>query len=101
MTPMPFIDLAAQQETLRPRIDEAIRRVLDHGTYILGPEVSQLEAVLASAVGRQHCVSCASGTDALQIFLMAKGVGPGDRIVVPDFTFVATAEAVCGSVSVP
>jgi dTDP-4-amino-4,6-dideoxygalactose transaminase len=95
MTPMPFIDLAAQQETLRPRIDEAIRRVLDHGTYILGPEVSQLEAVLASAVGRQHCVSCASGTDALQIFLMAKGVGPGDRIVVPDFTFVATAEAVC------
>jgi len=92
---MPFVDLSAQQNTLRPRIDDAIRRVLDHGSYILGPEVNELEAVLAAAVGRKHCVACASGTDALQIFLMAKGVGPGDRVVVPDFTFVATAEAVC------
>ena len=95
MTLMPFIDLATQQKTLRPRIDEAIRRVLDHGSYILGPEVDELEKVLAEAVGRKYCVSCASGTDALQVFLMAKGVGPGDRVVVPDFTFVATAEAVC------
>jgi dTDP-4-amino-4,6-dideoxygalactose transaminase len=95
MTSMPFIDLAAQQKVLRPRIDEAIRRVLDHGSYILGPEVDELEEVLGLAVGRKHCVSCASGTDALQIFLMAKGVGPGDRVVVPNFTFVATAEAVC------
>jgi len=95
MMPMPFIDLAAQQRVLRPRIDEAISRVLDHGAYILGPEVFELEALLATAVDREHCVSCASGTDALQIFLMAKGVGPGDRVVVPDFTFVSTAEAVC------
>jgi len=95
MTSIPFIDLAAQQKTLRSRIDEAIHRVLDHGSYILGPEVNELEKVLAVATGRKHCVACASGTDALQIFLMAKGVGPGDRVVVPDFTFVATAEAVC------
>lgn len=92
---MPFIDLAAQQRVLRERLDAAICRVLDHGAYILGPEVAELESKLAGLVGRKHCVSCASGTDALQIFLMAKGVGPGDRVVVPDFTFVATAEAVC------
>ena len=91
---LPFIDLAAQQQVLRTRIDEAIGRVLDHGTYILGPEVAELEVLLAHAAGRDQCISCASGTDALQIFLMAKGVGPGDRIVVPDFTFVATAEAI-------
>jgi len=94
MTLMPFIDLAAQQQLVRTRIDDAIFRVLDHGAYVLGPEVTELETVLARTVGREHCVSCASGTDALQIFLMAKGVGPGDRVVVPDFTFVATAEAV-------
>ncbi len=91
---MPFIDLVAQQEALRGRLDEAVARVLDHGAYILGPEVFELESTLADMVGRRHCISCASGTDALQMFLMAKGVGPGDRVVVPDFTFVATAEAV-------
>lgn len=91
---MPFIDLAAQQEAIRGRLDEAVARVLDHGAYILGPEVAELESTLADLAGRKHCISCASGTDALQMFLMAKGVGPGDRVVVPDFTFVATAEAV-------
>ena len=94
MTTMPFNDLAAQQQVLRGRLDVAISRVLDHGAYILGPEVAELESMLASSVGRRHCVSCASGTDAIQIFLMAKGVGVGDRVVVPDYTFVATAEAV-------
>jgi len=91
---MPFNDLAAQQQVLRGRLDVAISRVLDHGAYILGPEVAELESMLASSVGRRHCVSCASGTDAIQIFLMAKGGGVGDRVVVPDYTFVATAEAV-------
>ena len=94
MMTMPLIDLAAQQQVLRKRLDVAISRVLDHGAYILGPEVAELESMLANSVGRRHCVSCASGTDALQIFLMAKGVGAGDRVVVPDFTFVATVEAV-------
>jgi len=94
MSTIPFIDLAAQQRTLGDRIQRAISRVLEHGSYIMGPEVFELEDLLAERVQRRHCVTCASGTDALQMALMALGVGPGDRVVVPDFTFVATAEAV-------
>lgn len=94
MSMIPFIDLAAQQRALGSRIQRAISRVLEHGSYIMGPEVFELEDLLATCVQRRHCVTCASGTDALQMALMALGVGPGDRVVVPDFTFVATAEAV-------
>jgi UDP-2-acetamido-2-deoxy-ribo-hexuluronate aminotransferase len=90
---MPFADLAAQQERLREPIEAAIARVLAHGQYILGPEVAQLEERLAAYCGATYCISCANGTDALQIALMAVGVGPGDEVVMPSFSYIATAEA--------
>jgi dTDP-4-amino-4,6-dideoxygalactose transaminase len=89
-----FIDLAAQQRAIRPRIDAAIARVLDHGSYIMGPEVKTLEADLSAFCGAAHTISCANGTDAIAMVLMAKGVRPGDAVFVPSFTFAATAEAV-------
>lgn len=92
--PIPFIDLAAQQHRLRGQIDAAIARVLDHGQYILGPEVRTLEADLAAFCGAKHVVSCANGTDALLMPLMAKGVGRGQAILCPTFTFAATAEVI-------
>ena len=95
MSVIPFVDLAAQQRALGGRIRKAISKVLDHGSFIMGPEVFELEELLSARVQRRHCVTCASGTDALQMALMALEVKPGDRVVVPDFTFVATAEAVC------
>lgn len=91
---MQFIDLVAQQARLREGIDQAITRVLDHGRYIMGPEVAELEAALAEFCGAAHVVSCASGTDALVMALMVHGVGPGDAVFVPTFTFASTAEAV-------
>lgn len=91
---MEFIDLAAQQVRIRDRIDARIRTVLDHGQYILGPEVAQLEEQLAAYTGARYCISCANGTDALVIALMALGVGRGDEVIVPAFSFFATAEAV-------
>lgn len=92
--PVAFIDLAAQRQRLGSRIDAAIARVLDHGQYILGPEVRELEKALAAFCGVRHAVSCASGTDALLLGLLAKNVQAGDAILVPSFTFAATAEAV-------
>jgi len=92
--PVPLIDLAAQRRRLGKSIDEAVSRVLDHCQFINGPEVAQLEAALAAFTGAKHVVSCASGTDALLMVLMAKGVGPGDAVLCPSFTFCATAEAV-------
>jgi dTDP-4-amino-4,6-dideoxygalactose transaminase len=91
---IPFIDLAAQQARIRPQIDRAVSRVLDHGQYILGPEVGELEGMLARFSGATHCLSCANGTDALQLALMALGIGQGDAVFVPSFTFAATAEVV-------
>ena len=91
---MQFIDLAAQQAPIRDRIDAAITRVLDHGRYVMGPEVVELESALASFSSAPHVVSCASGTDALTLALMVHGVGAGDAVFVPTFTFAATAEAV-------
>lgn len=91
---IPFIDLQAQRRRLGKRIDDAILKVVDHGAYILGPEVQQLEAKLAEFCGAKHCISCANGTDALALVLMAWGIKPGDAVYVPAFTFVATAEAV-------
>ncbi len=90
---IPFVDLAAQQDRLRGPIESAIARVLAHGQYILGPEVGELEARLADYTGASHCISCANGTDALQIALMALGVGPGDEVITPGFSYIATAEA--------
>lgn len=88
-----FIDLAAQQDRLRTEIEAGISRVLAHGKYILGPEVDLLEERLAAYCGAKYCISCANGTDALQIALMALGVGPGDEVVTPAFSYIATAEA--------
>src|SRR2546421_10702439 len=92
--PVPFIDLAAQRRRLGKSIDKAVSRVLDHCQFINGPEVAQLEAQLAAFSGAQHVVTCASGTDALLMVLMAKGVGRGDAVFCPSFTFSATGEAV-------
>lgn len=91
---MQFIDLAAQQARLKTQIDANIQKVLAHGQYILGPEVAELEEQLADYCGAKHCISCANGTDALQIALMALGIGPGDEVITPGFTYIATAEAV-------
>ena len=91
---MDFIDLAAQQARIKPELDRRLAAVLAHGRYILGPEVQELEQRLADFVGVRHCISVANGTDALQIALMALGVGPGDEVIVPGFSYIATAETV-------
>jgi dTDP-4-amino-4,6-dideoxygalactose transaminase len=92
--PIPFIDVAAQRQRLGDRIDAAVARVLGHCQFILGPEVRELEAALAGFCGARHAVTCASGTDALLMVLMARGLGPGDAVICPSFTFCATAEVV-------
>jgi dTDP-4-amino-4,6-dideoxygalactose transaminase len=92
--PIPFIDVAAQRRRLGRAVDEAVARVMSHCQFIMGPEVAALEADLAQFCGAKHAISCASGTDALVLVLMAKGVGPGDAVLVPAFTYAATAEAV-------
>jgi len=92
--PIPFIDVAAQRRRLGRSVDEAIARVLGHCQFILGPEVRALEVKLAEFCGARHVVSCASGTDALVLVLMAQGIGPGDAVICPSFTFTATAEVV-------
>ncbi|APG63660.1 aminotransferase DegT [Sphingorhabdus lutea] len=90
---MNFIDLGAQQARIKDKIDAAIARVLAHGQYIMGPEVKALEELLSTHTGAKHCISCANGTDALQIALMALGVGEGDEVITPGFSYIATAEA--------
>jgi dTDP-4-amino-4,6-dideoxygalactose transaminase len=92
--PVPFIDIGAQRRRLGKSIDEAVGRVLEHCQFINGPEVAQLESELAKFSGARHVVTCASGTDALLMVLMAKDVGPGDAVLCPSFTFCATGEAV-------
>ncbi|MBD8872847.1 DegT/DnrJ/EryC1/StrS family aminotransferase [Rhodanobacter sp. DHB23] len=89
-----FIDLKAQQVRIKDKIDAGIQRVLAHGQYILGPEVTELEERLAAYVGAKYCISVANGTDALQIAQMALGIGPGDEVITPGFTYIATAETV-------
>ncbi len=94
LPPIPFIDVGAQRRRLGSAIDEAVVRVLAHCQFILGPEVRAFEAALAQFCGARHAISCASGTDALMLVLMAKGIGPGDAVFCPSFTFCATAEVV-------
>ncbi|SFK49682.1 DegT/DnrJ/EryC1/StrS family aminotransferase [Rhodanobacter glycinis] len=89
-----FCDLKAQQARIKDKIDAGIQRVLAHGHYILGPEVAELEEKLAAYVGARYCITCANGTDALQIAQMALGIGPGDEVITPGFTYIATAETV-------
>ena len=99
--PIEFIDLKAQRRHLGDRIDQAVTRVLNEGRYILGPEVGQLEQALAEFCGAKHAISCGNGTDALALILMAEGVKPGQAIMVPSFTFCATAEVVAWLGAVP
>lgn len=89
---MQFIDLAAQQARIKDKIDAGIQRVLAHGKYILGPEVNELEEKLAAYTGAKYCITCANGTDALQIAQMALGIGYGDEVIIPGFSYIATAE---------
>ncbi len=91
---IPFADLAAQYRALKAEVDQAIAGVLEHGRFIMGPEVAQMEQALAAYSGAGHCIAVASGTDALLISLMALGIGPGDEVITPAFTFAATAEVV-------
>jgi dTDP-4-amino-4,6-dideoxygalactose transaminase len=100
--PIPFIDVAAQRRHLGRAIDDAVARVLTHCQFILGAEVRALETELAAFCGARHAISCSSGTDALRLVLMAWGIGPGDAVICPAFTFCATAEvvALCGATPV-
>ncbi len=94
MSGVPFVDLKTQYARLKPQITEAIQGVLDDGRYILGPAVTKLEAELAEYCGVRHAISCSSGTDAIIMPLIAYGIGPGDAVFVPSFTFTASAEAI-------
>ena len=91
---MQFIDLKSQQARIRDDIDRRIAAVLDHGQYILGPEVRELEEVLQEYVGSRHCITTASGTDSLLIALMALGIGPGDEVITVPYTWISTAEMI-------
>lgn len=91
---MKFIDLAAQQARIRDKLEANIKKVLSHGKYILGPEVNELEEKLAEYTGAKYCITCANGTDALQVALMSLKIGPGDEVITPGFTYIATAETV-------
>jgi dTDP-4-amino-4,6-dideoxygalactose transaminase len=99
--PIPFIDLVSQRRRLGRSIDQAIARVAQHGRLILGPEVEAFEAELAAFCGARHVVSVANGTDALILVLRARGVGPGDAVIVPAFTFASTAEVVANVFATP
>ena len=91
---MQFIDLKIQQERVREKIDLNIKKVLDHGQFIMGPEVKELEQQLAEFVGVKYCIGVASGTDALLVAMMAIGIGPGDEVITTPFTFIATGEMI-------
>jgi UDP-2-acetamido-2-deoxy-ribo-hexuluronate aminotransferase len=91
---MEFCDLKTQYQSLKENINEGINRVLDHGQFILGPEVNVLEEALSTYTNTKHCITCANGTDALQIAQMALGVGRGDEVITPSFTYISTAETI-------
>lgn len=91
---IPFIDLKTQYQALKPQIQERINAVLEHGRYIMGPEVFELEEKLADYVGVKHCITCSSGTDSLLIAMMALGIEPGDEVITTPFTFIATGEMI-------
>ena len=92
--PLAFIDLAAQQDRIRPELERRIHAVLRHGHYIMGPEIAELESRLAAYAGVKHCITCASGTDSLEIAMRALGIGPGDEVITVPFTWISTAETI-------
>ena len=98
---MEFINLKSQQNKIRGSIEDKIKGVLDHGQFIMGPEVFELEAILAKQVGVKHCISCSSGTDALLILLLANNIGAGDAVLTTPFTYIATSEAITMSGATP
>ena len=91
---MDFIDLKTQQGRIRDRIETRINQVLDHGQYIMGPEIKEIESQLAAYIGVKHCITCASGTDALLMALMALDIGPGDEVITVPYTWISTAEVI-------
>ena len=95
LSPIQFIDLKAQRDRVRSSVEEGWRRVLDHGAYIMGPEVEQLERELAAFCGAKEVISCGNGTEAIWLPMLALGIGPGDAVFMPSWTFTATAEAAC------
>ena len=101
MTRVPFLDLPAQSRRLQPEIDSALRRVLERGQFVLGPEAEALEAELAKYCGSTAAVGVASGTDALELALRACGIGPGDEVITTAFSFIATAEAIVAAGATP
>lgn len=94
-SPIQFIDLKAQRDRVRSSVEDGWRRVLDHGVYIMGPEVEQLERALGAFCGAKEVITCGSGTEAIWLPMLALGIGPGDAVFMPSWTFTATAEAVC------
>ena len=98
---IPFIDLHAQQVAIKSKIDAAIARVMEHGKYIMGPEVVQLEQQLARYVDARHCIAVSNGTDALTLSLLALGVGQGDAIITTPYTFFATVESIMQVGAIP
>ena len=99
--PIPFIDVASQRRRLGTSLDEAVKRVMDHCQFVNGPEVFELEKQLAAYSGAKHVIGCASGTDAILMVMMAKNVGPGDAVLCPSFTFIATASPVARTGATP
>ena len=91
--PVPLFDVKRQRERLKGEVDARMRAVLEHGQFVSGPEVAELEQALAARAGARHCIGVSNGTDALQIALRAEGIGPGDAVFVPAFTYLATAGA--------
>src|SRR5271163_3604389 len=91
---MEFIDLKAQYRGIKASVDRRIQTVLDHGQYVMGPEIGELEEALAARTGAKHCIACSSGTDALLLAMMALGIGPGDEVVTSAFSFFASAESI-------
>lgn len=101
MTSIPFIDLAQQQERIKPELDRRMQAVLKHGQYIMGPEITELETRLAAYCGVRHAIAVSSGTDALLVALMALGIGAGDEVITSPFTFIATGEMIALLGAVP
>ncbi|HEU5309703.1 MAG TPA: DegT/DnrJ/EryC1/StrS family aminotransferase, partial [Acidimicrobiia bacterium] len=98
---LPVVDLARRAAALEPELSDAIARVVRSGVYLFGPELAGFEEELAAATGRRHAVGVSSGTDALRLSLLALGIGPGDEVIIPAFTAVPTAAAVCATGAVP